>query len=213
MYDMVVNKIKEGNIAGLKCANAECCKPLNDYDIKNLKLNEDLMKKYEKLSLENAIANMDDMCWCPLPTCKQLAVVEKKENYGKCTFCDFKFCLDCKERHHPGKRCPLNRIDLMKDMFENEEIQCIIERNKHSEDILNKLYIKHCTKSCPNPKCGVPICKIESGCTQIQCPKCFQYMCWACGVQAKGQKHYKEKPEHWDDKGTLLPKEVTKEMI
>lgn len=42
---------------------------LNDKDIKNLNLEDDLLKKYEKLSLDNAISQMDDMGWCPLPSC------------------------------------------------------------------------------------------------------------------------------------------------
>lgn len=32
-------------------------------------------------------------------------------------------------------------------------------------------------------------------------------------MPAKGQKHYKEKPDHWSDKGHLQPLEVTLEMI
>ena len=43
---------------------------LNDRDIKNLKLGPKLQTKYEKLSVENAIAQMEDMGWCPLPTCQ-----------------------------------------------------------------------------------------------------------------------------------------------
>jgi len=50
---------------------------LNDFDIKNLKLDEKLMKTYEKLSLDNAIAQMDDMGWCPIPNCNQLAHIER----------------------------------------------------------------------------------------------------------------------------------------
>jgi hypothetical protein len=42
---------------------------LNDRDIKNLNLDSDLNKKYDKLSLDNAIAQMDDMGWCPLSGC------------------------------------------------------------------------------------------------------------------------------------------------
>lgn len=98
---MVTEKIKEGNIASLKCPKADCGKCFSDNDVKNLNLELDLQKKYEKLSLENAIANMDDLGWCPLPGCGQLANVDKKLNYGQCTFCDFRFCLDCKERYHP----------------------------------------------------------------------------------------------------------------
>jgi len=124
-----------------------------------------LMKKYEKLSLDNAIAQMDDMGWCPLPTCRQLANIDKEQNQGKCTFCDFMFCLDCKDRVHPYKRCMLNRVDLKEAFFKGENVQAILKKNRNSEEVLNKLFIKHCTKSCPNPKCGVPITKLESGCT------------------------------------------------
>ena len=38
-------------------------------DIKNLNLGSGLYKKYEKMSVEIAIAQMDDMCWCPQPGC------------------------------------------------------------------------------------------------------------------------------------------------
>lgn len=120
---MVSQKINEGNIANLKCANKSCGKLFSDNDIKNLKLAPDLQQKYEKLSLENAIANMDDMGWCPIAGCSQLANIEKKSNYGQCTFCDFKFCLDCKDRYHPQKRCAIHRVDLMKDFNDSQAIR------------------------------------------------------------------------------------------
>lgn len=69
VFEMVTSKIKEGNIANLKCANKDCGKAFNDIDVKALGLGEDLQKKYEKLSLDNAIANMDDMGWCPVKGC------------------------------------------------------------------------------------------------------------------------------------------------
>jgi hypothetical protein len=34
-----------------------------------LSLDEEEKQKYEKLSLDNAIANMDDLGWCPVPGC------------------------------------------------------------------------------------------------------------------------------------------------
>jgi hypothetical protein len=48
---------------------------------------------------------------------------------------------------------------------EKEKVDFIMKKNDNSAEILNKLFLKHCTKSCPNPKCGVPIIKIESGCS------------------------------------------------
>ena len=70
IQSMVEQKLKDGQIAKLICADKTCKKPLNDRDIKNLKLDKELEKKYEKLSVENAIEQMSDMGWCPLTTCK-----------------------------------------------------------------------------------------------------------------------------------------------
>lgn len=122
---MVVQKINEGQVSQLRCAESSCNKMMNDFDIKHLNFDKELLQKYEKLSLDNAIAQMDDMGWCPLPTCSQLAHIEKKLNTGRCTFCDFMFCLDCKQAHHPFKRCSIHRLDLLPD-FKNDEQVCKI---------------------------------------------------------------------------------------
>lgn len=71
-----------------------------------------VVEQYEKLGLHNAIAQMEDMGWCPLPGCNSLANYEKQKNTGRCQHCDFLFCLDCKESIHPFKRCSMNRLDL-----------------------------------------------------------------------------------------------------
>jgi hypothetical protein len=47
-------------------------------------LDKQLFDKYEQFSLNNAIAQMDDLGWCPLPGCGSLAVIEKDSNFGKC---------------------------------------------------------------------------------------------------------------------------------
>lgn len=86
---------------------------LNDLDIRNMSLNKELLEKYESLSLSHAIEQMDDLGWCPLPGCGSLANIDKESNQGKCQHCDFTFCLDCKERYHPFKRCLIHRIDLL----------------------------------------------------------------------------------------------------
>lgn len=74
---MVTQQIKIGNIAQLTCAEASCRKMLNDRDVKNLNLDKGQLEKYEKLSLENAISQMDDMGWCPLTGCSALAHIDK----------------------------------------------------------------------------------------------------------------------------------------
>lgn len=47
-------------------------------------LSSELVKQYEKFSLLAAIAQMDDIGWCPLAGCNSLANLEKAENTGRC---------------------------------------------------------------------------------------------------------------------------------
>jgi hypothetical protein len=102
------------------CAESSCKKNLNDLDIRNLGLEKGLFERYEVLSLNNAISQMDDLGWCPLPGCGALATIEKDLNYGKCQHCELVFCLDCRQRNHPYKRCLINRLDI-NDMFDEIE--------------------------------------------------------------------------------------------
>ena len=66
---------------------------------------------------------MDDFGWCPREDCAQPAEIKKDKNYGRCTRCNFMFCLTCKSKYHFYKRCPAlavqyNNITKMK--FEKE---------------------------------------------------------------------------------------------
>ena len=184
LTDLATTQIDANKVHLIHCADKDCKVPLNDLDMRNLGLSKQMREKYDNLMLKNAIEQMDDMCWCPLPTCGSIAVKDKQDNSGKCQHCEFHFCLDCKEQVHPFKRCMVNRIDLLVEY--KQEINDISEGNKKVEDRLNEIYFKQCTKWCPNPKCGVRIAKIQSGCTHVQCTQCFQYFCWACLNPAKG---------------------------
>lgn len=99
---------------------------------------------------------MDDLGWCPLPGCGSLATIEKDQNFGKCQHCDFMFCLDCRERYHPYKRCSINRLDLI-DLITDDDKETLAMRNKKAEEALNHLFFKYCAKYCPNLKCGIKI--------------------------------------------------------
>merc|ERR1711966_398257 len=93
------------------CEHLFCLECLRE-DV-TMKLDQSLIDKYEQFSVNNAIAQMDDMGWCPMKGCGSLANIEKAENSGKCQHCEFYFCLDCKNKVHPFKRCDLNRVDLL----------------------------------------------------------------------------------------------------
>lgn len=85
--------IKAGQVEKIKCPESTCQKPLNDLDVKNLGLDQEYVEKYEQYSLNNAIAQMDDLGWCPLAGCGSLATLERDQNMGRCQHCDFTFCL------------------------------------------------------------------------------------------------------------------------
>jgi hypothetical protein len=121
------------------------------------------------------------------------------------------FCLDCRERYHPYKRCLVNRLDLFDIVSEEEKIELNL-RNKKAEEALNTLFFRFCSKQCPNLKCGIRIQKEKSGCTKMQCPKCHHHFCWVCLHDAKGMKHYKEKPDCIPEDGTLQPEHLTQEL-
>jgi hypothetical protein len=108
---------------------------------------------------------MDDMGWCPV--CGALADLNKGENSGRCQHCDFYFCLDCKNKVHPYKRCAIHRLDFLMDQKQSSEFDAITAGNKQAEVNLMNLFFKHCCKSCPNPKCSAQIQKVESGCSHM----------------------------------------------
>jgi IBR domain, a half RING-finger domain len=119
---MVTLAIKSNKVTSLVCAESSCKKHLNDLDIKNIGLDKEFLEKYEQMALNHAISQMDDLGWCPLNGCGSLATIEKDINQGRCQHCDFTFCLDCKDRYHPFKRCILNRLDLGNVLAETAEI-------------------------------------------------------------------------------------------
>ena len=46
----------------------------------------------------------------------------------------------------------------------------------------------------------------------MQCPKCHHDFCWVCLHNAKGQKHYKERPDCLEEDPHLLPYELKSEI-
>ena len=75
-------------------------------------LSQSMFEKYESFTLNEAIAAMDDIGWCPRNGCNAVATIEKEKGFGQCSHCEFMFCLQCKDRYHPYKRCLIHRLDL-----------------------------------------------------------------------------------------------------
>lgn len=81
---MVVFKMDNGQVSTIQCADASCCKSLSDHDIKRMGLTEELVKKYERFSYEQAIAQMDDIGFCPMGGCNSHADLDTFTNTGRC---------------------------------------------------------------------------------------------------------------------------------
>ena len=148
---LVTQKICEGQVGNILCPEQGCGRQINDWDIRNMGLSKADRERYEQLSLNNAIADMDDVGWCPVQGCGSIANIDKEDNTGRCQHCEFHFCLDCKDHVHPFKRCKINRLDLM-DKFKSAA-DSIQTENLRYESMLTDLYFKKCTKLCPNPRC------------------------------------------------------------
>lgn len=46
----------------------------------------------------------------------------------------------------------------------------------------------------------------------MQCPKCHHHFCWVCLGDAKGMKHYKERPDCGIEEPHLQPEHLTWEI-
>lgn len=116
LRQQVTVAIQSHKVETIICAESECRVHINDLDIKKIGIDSELVEKYEKMALNYAISQMDDIGWCPLPGCGSLAAIERDINQGRCQHCEFTFCLDCKDRYHPFKRCIINRLDLFEEL-------------------------------------------------------------------------------------------------
>lgn len=54
-----------------------------------------------------------------------------------------------------------------------------VKKERDSKTDPSELLIRGSTVQCPNPKCELPLSRIE-GCNSVQCSKCSQWLCYAC---------------------------------
>lgn len=171
--------IRDGSIERLICPaynetnNKPCTAYIQEFDLKAVGVEEELITKVTKISITRAIDQMSDFSWCPKTTCQSPAEIDEERNLGKCTECMFKFCTQCKSKFHPFKRCEKATVH-----FGTNEAD--IMKAKHNiEEKLNLLYIQKCSKTCPN--CNFPIQKTD-GCNKMKCQNCGTAFCWSCNT-------------------------------
>ena len=163
-FDDYIKNSVENNEIPILCP---CCKaevyPNLIYDSLITNGHNDLVKKYEKFSLNNYLMNhKDSYSCCPTPGCEYMFFFEEGENRFLCPMCNKEYCLFCKETWHKGMTCQ-EYIDSK-------------DEKKLDEKFLN--FVKGARfKICPN--CRVWVEKVF-GCDNMHC-KCGVSFCYRCG--------------------------------
>lgn len=81
-----------------------------------------MISKHTEFSFNLAVNMMEDFSWCPVPECGQPAELNLVKNYGICTHCRFHFCIQCKQKYHFYKQCPLLKV-------QKEEAMSLVKEN------------------------------------------------------------------------------------
>ena len=93
--------IMRGDISRLFCPSFDGCKTfINEGQLKQAKVDQNVIDKLHAYSISQAIESMKDYSWCPKPECAEPAELDLAKNFGTCTGCSFMFCLGCKEKYH-----------------------------------------------------------------------------------------------------------------
>ena len=81
-------------------------------------MSEELVEKASNFQLAKAIDTMDEFGWCPKYDCGKVAEVRQQKGMGECTWCYYKFCLQCNDAFHPFKRCRNAKVAMTDEMEE-----------------------------------------------------------------------------------------------
>ena len=115
-YDFLSIKIKENNLPSIKCLKYNCKEKLNEqFIIRLLKSNKDLIMKYKRYKLELEIINDPNKKLCPYPNCD--SYLELKQIRNKDVKCKNRhtFCFECLKKPHGKLPCNANWDKSMKE--------------------------------------------------------------------------------------------------
>jgi len=93
--------INKGEIGKLVCPFYKSCETLiTETNLRDIGVKEEIIEKVTIFSINQAIERMEDFGWCPISECAAPAEIDKVKNFGRCTHCNFTFCLTCREKAH-----------------------------------------------------------------------------------------------------------------
>ncbi|XP_063748390.1 E3 ubiquitin-protein ligase RNF14-like isoform X2 [Eleginops maclovinus] len=210
-------QIKEGNVRGVTCPEADCPATPAPAQVKSL-VGEELFGRYDHLLLQSTLDCMADVVYCPRTSCGSAVIVEKSNSAALCSVCGFAFCVTCRKTYHGTYECgakdstkiqqvqqgtanlPQSQEGLMalwddyasgsrqrQRLLENRYGR-IVMRNT-VESYLSEDWIVLNSKNCPHCFCRI---QKDRGCNVMTCSKCLNRFCWVClnRLQLRPMEHF-----------------------
>ncbi|KNC47239.1 uncharacterized protein AMSG_03668 [Thecamonas trahens ATCC 50062] len=182
MTRLVTLCITENRLDDLVCPNLECTGEIGPATVAGL-VDAELYAKYDRFSLQKALAAMEDVAFCPRPTCGTPSPLHAETQQGVCPKCNYMFCGLCLMTSH-STPClgPEARVKMLKERAAQNKLQ--------QQELLSIDFIARTSKFCPT--CGAVIYK-NGGCAKVTCIRCNQAMCWRCGVAILSYDHFQSR--------------------
>ncbi|KAK7476051.1 hypothetical protein BaRGS_00032678, partial [Batillaria attramentaria] len=140
--------VTDGTIQLLTCPGYEC-KSIIQPDVLQTVLSPELFARWETLSLQRTLDEMEDIVYCP--RCRSVVIREQEAtlNLGHCLVCFYSFCPQCEQ---PWHQRPNTGVPEWAAEIKNRTVKC--------------------------PKCKVAIEKI-AGCNKMtcHCGQSFCWLC------------------------------------
>ena len=162
-FDDYIKNAVENNKIPILCPNCKAeIHPNLIYDSLISNNQTDLIKKFEKFSMDHYLLNhKDSYSCCPTPGCEYTFFFEN-ENHFICPQCHKNYCLFCKNEWHEGMTC--------QEYMDSKDVNKLDQKFK--EFVQGQNY-----KICP--KCGIWVEKVF-GCNHMRC-MCGADFCYRCG--------------------------------
>ena len=156
-FNYLKTSIIEAKVENIKCMEHECKDIISEeFILKHLKDNNDLIEKYNKFKKRAEIINDKNKKQCPHPNCESFLQKSEKSKYVKCEN-GHKYCFECLKPSHGDKSCDYQ----IEKQFANWT------KGKR---------VKRC------PRCKMYTEKNE-GCNHMTCVNCKYQWCWLCEGQ------------------------------
>ena len=193
-------RIEGGLIGHIKCPAVTCECDIPHWLVKEV-LPIESFYRFDQLLLQKSLDQMEDLVYCPRPSCRHPNIKELGSQMAICANCKFCFCSLCHKSWHgseSGCDISLEEFEDIKEKYNNgtsEERETLERRygkklKKTIEMLATKEWLDRNTKCCPICKASV---QKSAGCNKMTCTSCGGFFCWLC-LQRLGQanpyRHY-----------------------